>query len=123
MAATIVAGDSKLYAVTLYMPGGTEAFAINPVTDSVQVAIVSLDRKTSYTQPVEASSTTAGADWEHSKIVFKFSRAATAAIDFSRAKNGEIQAGLEVQVTFNKDTSPDDWTWFIPEITLVPGNI
>lgn len=75
MAATIVAGDSKLYAVTLYMPGGTEAFAINPVTDSVQVAIVSLDRKTSYTQPVEASSTTAGADWEHSKIVFKFSRA------------------------------------------------
>ncbi len=117
-------GDSRLYTVDLLIPNsGVDApFIIDPATDSVQVAIVSKDLLTRYTTPLTLASTTPGADWSVSKVAFKFPKEATSGIEFT-ARQKDIKAVLEVQVTFDTLGAADDWTWRIEGITLVPGNI
>lgn len=115
------AGDSRLYTIDLFMPGG-ETFVIDPALDTVQIAIVSKDLLTRYADPLELSSTTPGADWSTSKVAFKYPRIATSGIEFT-ARQKDIKAVIEVQVTFDAAGAADDWTWRIDGITLVPGNI
>lgn len=117
----ITTGDSRLYTADLFMPDGT-TFAIDPLTDTVQVAIVSSDLQTRHTDPLAMVSTTPGADWDTSKVAFKFPREATADIVFPPRKK-ELSVVVEVQVTFDKDGLADDWTWRIEGVFLVKGNI
>ena len=122
MAIEMVSGDSRIYTATLYMPGNV-TFAIDPVADVVKAALVSTDRKTVYAAAITLSSTTTGADWSVSKVAFQFPKAATADIDFSAYKRGEIAMLLEVQVTFNAATTPNDYTWYLEGVTMKKGNI
>lgn len=113
----ITLGDSRPYTVNLTING--EAFAIPSTTSTVQAAIVAADKKTALTAaPLSLSSSAPGADWDQSKVVVKFPRAATATITTVG------KAFLEVQVTFNAsdESAADDWTWHIP-ITLGGGTI
>lgn len=114
-------GDSRLHAVDLFMPDGS-TFIIDSSADTVQIAIVSKDLTIRYTDPLELVSTTPGADWAKSKVAFKFPKVATSGIEFT-ARQKEIKAVLEVQVTFDADGLADDWTWRVGDVTLVPGNI
>jgi PKD repeat protein len=112
----ITLGDSRPYTVNLTINGA--AFPIPSTTSTVQAAIVASDKKTALTSaPLSLSNSTPGADWDNSKVVVKFPRAATATITTVG------KAFLEIQVTFNAAAADaDDWTWFIP-ITLVAGTI
>jgi len=38
-------------------------------------------------------------------------------------KKGELPAVVEVQVTHNAATDPDDWTWYVGDVVLKKGNI
>jgi len=118
---TMTTGDSRLYSVDLFMPDGS-TFIIDPLKDTVQVALVSKDLLTKYTEPMAVLSTMPGADWAKSKVAFKFPQAATSGIVFA-ARQKIIEAVLEVQVTFNSGGDADDWTWRIEKIMLVKGNI
>lgn len=115
-------GDSRMYSINLFMPDGS-TFVIDPVADTVQVALVSKDLVTRYTDPLTLLSTTPGSDWSKSKVAFKFPRSATAGITFPSSGKQELKAIIEAQVTFDALGIADDWTWRIGDITLVPGKI
>ena len=122
----MTAGDSRLYTAELFIPDENSVdapFVIDPVADTVQLAIVSKDLTTRYTEPLTLVSTTPGADWSKSIVAFKFPRAATADIVFPSSGKQELKAILEVQVTFDALGVADDWTWRIEGVILVPGKI
>lgn len=112
-----IVGDSRPYAVQLTI--NDEPFVIDPLTDTVKAAIVSVDgTRLLCTSAITVLSTLPGSDWSTSKIVIKFPRSQTAAIKKA------VSAQLEIQVTFNAADvdAADDWTWFIP-VELVLAQI
>lgn len=116
---TIVLGDTTPYIVPLTLPETGASFVINPLTDQVRAALVSINREIIYTEtPIEVDPDAVGGDWSESTVIIQFPRSATIGLPF------QGKARLEVQVTFNY-ADPDkayDRTAFI-DVNLVKGNI
>ena len=116
MSNEFVTGDTRTKLVQLEI--NELPFVIAPSSE-VTAQIVNKEKtKALTTEPVECLSTMTGADWTTSLVAVKFPRESTAAIKIPT--NGA--ANLEIQVTLNPITEPEDFTFYIP-IVIVKGNL
>ena len=105
----IVTGDSIVLAVTLKKNSAVFEIASDA---EVKVALVSTDHQTAYTEPIEQSSTTPGADWDLSLVIVELPPAATQEITYQGL------AIMEIQVTEGTENK----TWFLP-VKIITGQI
>jgi len=117
--AELITGDSRPYVANLTING--VPFEI-PLLTKVQASLVSTDKSKVFIKPIILLSTTFGADWEESKVVFKFSRAETKAVGEFITDGKPLKALVEIQVELPDGTGTSDWTWWLP-ISVVKGSI
>ena len=117
MSSEFVTGDARTKLVQLKINKAT--FIIDPAS-AVKAQIVSDDKSKILTlTPVTCSATKPGADWTKSLVAVKFPRESTSAI---KVPNKTLSANLEVQVTLDPSSDPEDLTFYLP-ITIIKGNL
>lgn len=117
MSNEFVTGDSRTKLVQLKINKAT--FAIDPGS-VVKAQIVSEDRSKILTlTPATCSATKPGADWTKSLVAVKFPRESTSEI---RVNGKSLAANLEVQVTLDPQSDPEDLTFYLP-IVIIKGNL
>lgn len=117
MSNEFVTGDSRTKLVQLKINNAT--FAIDPGS-MVKAQIVSEDKSKILTlNPVTCSATNHGADWTKSLVAVKFPRESTSEI---RVNGKPLAANLELQVTLDPISYPEDLTFYLP-IVIIKGNL